>query len=342
MMNEVLKYRNQIYGLCAIWIVLFHIQGRLGVPEVPVITPLMKMGNAGVDVFMFLSGYCLCLSFKRNSDLRRFFKKRVMRVVVPYVVIAIPYLLYKAFVFHHSMPFFHQCGTFVANLTGLSFWISGFQTTWFVHAIIAMYCFFPLFFHIVSKGKWAAGALLAVTYATILLCAYYLPNYDKNAIALCRFPVFMLGIIMAYYNWDVPLTRRNLVISFIYVVLTIWVFPTKEYMSNHFENGYAALFLFFITMVIPLIILMAKLVGKAAGGINRTLLYIGGLSLEIYIIHVMILNILRDCSIIGNQMVMTPLKGCLLYVIVITLAIVLAQGFSAFTNRFLIKDSIKT
>ena len=123
-MKEILKYRNQIYGLCAIWIVLFHIQRRLGFPEVPILTPLLKMGNAGVDVFMFLSGYCLCLSFKRNNDLGRYFKKRVMRVVVPYLVIAIPYFLYKSFFIKSSLSLFAQCKSFFIDLAGVSFWIA--------------------------------------------------------------------------------------------------------------------------------------------------------------------------------------------------------------------------
>lgn len=336
-MKRVLKYRNQIYGLCAIWIIFFHIQRRIEFPDFPILTQLLKMGNVGVDVFMFLSGYCLCLSFKRNSNLRRFFRKRVSRVVIPYLIISIPYFLYRAFIVKQSLSFFKQCLTFAIDISGVSFWLKGFQTTWFVHAIIVLYCLFPLFYYIISKGKKVGITLMALIYLLILLCYFYLPSFDNNDIALCRFPVFILGIFMAYYGLGAFQTKRSLFISAIYVILIIWILPTKDFMYQHFRNGYAPLFIFFITMVIPLMALMAKVVEKLDAVSNRILLFIGGLSLEIYIIHVMVLNILRDCGIIEIELETDPIKGCLIYLFVPLLTIILSYISSEFVNKYIIK-----
>lgn len=335
-MKEVLKYRNQIYGLCAIWIVLFHIQRRLGFPEIPIITPLLEMGNLGVDIFMFLSGYCLCLSFKRNNDLRRFFGKRVTRVVIPYLIITTPYLLYKSFVVGKNMSFLIQVKSFFVNLTGLSFWIDGFQTSWFVHAIIVLYCLFPFFYYIVSKGKLSGIALIVLTYLFVLVNYCYSPIFEKNAIALCRFPVFILGILMAYHNWDVALNKRNLIISLIYLIILIWIIPTKKVLSGFFSYGYTSLFLFFITMVIPSMVLMVPIVKRSKGFINQFFLFTGGLSLEIYMIHIMILNIMRDYSFIQEGVKVNSLEGCAYYLLVIILTSLLAYGFSIFTKKFII------
>lgn len=294
------------------------------------------MGNVGVDIFMFLSGYCLCLSFKRNSDLRSFFRKRVTRVVIPYLVIAIPYFLYRAFIVKHSLLFPSQIITFAIDITGISFWLKGFQTTWFVHAIIVLYCLFPLFYRIISKGKVAGVALLVATYLLILFCYFYSPIFDKNAIALCRFPVFIFGVLMAYYGLGNFQSKRCMIASAIYVVLVIWIIPTKL-MYENFSIWYALLFVFFITMVIPLMVLMAKIVEKMGAVSNRILLFIGGLSLEIYMIHVMMLNILRDSHIIENGIVVGPIKGCLIYLFVPLLTIILSNVSSVFVNRYIIK-----
>lgn len=336
-MKRVLKYRNQIYGLCAIWIIFFHIQRRIEFPDFPILTPLLKMGNVGVDVFMFLSGYCLCLSFKRNSNLRRFFRKRVSRVVIPYLVISIPYFLYRAFIVKQSLSFFKQCLTFAIDISGVSFWLKGFQTTWFVHAIIVLYCLFPLFYRIICKGKTAGVALIIATYLLIFFCYYFSPIFDKNAIALCRFPVFIFGILMAYYRWGLSFKKRHLFAFAIFVILIIWIIPTKELMYEHFRIWYAPLFVFYITMVIPLMVLMAKMVEKLDAVSNRILLFIGGLSLEIYIIHVMVLNLLRDCRIIENEMAVDPIKGCLIYFFVSLFTIILSYITSVFVNNFIIK-----
>ena len=162
---------------------------------------------------------------------------------------------------------------------------------------------------------------------------YFSPIFDKNAIALCRFPVFIFGILMAYYGWGLSFKKRHLFAFAIFVILIIWIIPTKELMYEHFRIWYAPLFVFYITMVIPLMVLMAKMVEKLDAVSNRTLLFIGGLSLEIYIIHIMILNILRDCRIIENDMVVDSIKGCLLYVVVISISILLAYCFSCVTKK---------
>ena len=84
---KILQNRNEIYGFCALWIMVFHIEKQVGLPwHIPFFTPFIQMGNAGVDVFMLLSGYCLCLSFARNPDWKSFYKKRVVRVVLPYLI----------------------------------------------------------------------------------------------------------------------------------------------------------------------------------------------------------------------------------------------------------------
>ena len=108
-------------------------------------------------------------------------------------------------------------------------------------------------------------------------------------------------------------------------------------MYEHFRIWYAPLFVFYITMVIPLMVLMAKMVEKLDAVSNRILLFIGGLSLEIYIIHIMILNILRDCRIIETDMVADPIKGCLIYLFVPLLTIILSYFSSEFVNKYIIK-----
>ena len=179
--------------------------------------------------------------------------------------------------------------------------------------------------------------MIIATYLLIFFCYYFSPIFDKNAIALCRFPVFIFGILMAYYGWGLSFKKRHLFAFAIFVILIIWIIPTKDFMYQHFRNGYAPLFIFFITMVIPLMALMAKIVEKLDAVSNRILLFIGGLSLEIYIIHIMILNILRDYRIIENEMAVDPINGCLIYFFVSLFTIILSYITSVFVNNFIIK-----
>ncbi|MCH5211596.1 MAG: hypothetical protein J1G06_01135 [Oscillospiraceae bacterium] len=67
-LEQMLKYRNSIYGFCAIWIVLFHVYGGPE-KELSIVGNLISCGNMGVDIFLFLSGVCLSLSFKSKKAL---------------------------------------------------------------------------------------------------------------------------------------------------------------------------------------------------------------------------------------------------------------------------------
>ena len=118
-MEQVLKHRDEIYGLLAIWIMCFHIDSSCySIPNIPLLKNFINIGNAGVDVFLFLSGYCLYLSLNRNSNVVNFFRKRFKRVVIVYLVIAIPFFLYKSiFEIHSNRVLF-----FFYDLSGLSFW----------------------------------------------------------------------------------------------------------------------------------------------------------------------------------------------------------------------------
>ena len=53
-LNVILEQRAAIYGILSIWIMLFHIAKRIGVPGNPgIISPLINMGNVAVDIFFF-------------------------------------------------------------------------------------------------------------------------------------------------------------------------------------------------------------------------------------------------------------------------------------------------
>ena len=139
-MEQILKYRNGIYGFMALWILFFHIEIRVGMAtQMPFLTNFVQMGNFGVDVFMFLSGYCLALSLNRNSSTKQFYAKRFKRLVVSYLVIAVPFFLWKCYAEFSSWHFLH----FVYDVTGLSFWLEGCQNAWFVEAIILFYIITP-------------------------------------------------------------------------------------------------------------------------------------------------------------------------------------------------------
>lgn len=88
----LMKYRNTLYGICAVWIVFFHVYNLLYQPKIHIISQLISMGNMGVDVFLFLSAVGLAYSLEKNT-LVDFYKNRVLRVYFPFLIISVPFFL---------------------------------------------------------------------------------------------------------------------------------------------------------------------------------------------------------------------------------------------------------
>lgn len=293
-MEQILRYRNQIYGFCALWIMFFHVQRTVGTCfDIPLLTSFIRLGNCGVDVFLFLSGYCLTLSYKKDSRIGIFYKKRFFRLLIPFFVIAIPYYLFKNVTRGASDGIFPIACGFLRDITGLSFLQCGVQTTWFVFAILWLYILFPLIYRIIIYSRKAALILMFVLYGIIIL-SYLEPFHQNYAIALTRFPVFVLGSIMAYYKVEPRMNVKWWIFFLGWIFVFMGVAPINDIVySRSLPRPF--LWMFFITLVLPIVYTLGWLFGKTAkeGVVMKLLLFTGNLSLEVYMVHVMILNIAK-------------------------------------------------
>lgn len=99
---DLSTYRAEIYGFSAIWIVLLHAVG-CGIDwsfELTFLVPLqvfIKTGSLGVDIFLVLSGMSLYYSWQNNQEIDRFFKRRVLRLLPSFFLIAGTYVLFNVY-----------------------------------------------------------------------------------------------------------------------------------------------------------------------------------------------------------------------------------------------------
>ena len=95
------KHRTILMGITILSIIFFHYTEdcvNYNYNLAPSIVYYKKyIGSSGVDIFLFLSGFGLYYSFKKNQDLRTFFKKRFTRILIPYFIISIPAWYIKDF-----------------------------------------------------------------------------------------------------------------------------------------------------------------------------------------------------------------------------------------------------
>lgn len=160
-------YRNLLMGLAAIGVFVMHfiVQGVLAFPSPikKIETVLLLWGSSGVDVFCLLSGFGLFYSLEKNPKLSQYYKKRVIRVYVPFLLITIPGYL---FFLKISIK---KC---LIKWTTLYLWVSGNDGTWFVSFIIVMYLLSPIiykFYKFSSTKKLIVKHCIAVALMWILL-----------------------------------------------------------------------------------------------------------------------------------------------------------------------------
>ncbi len=126
-----------------------------------------------VPLFVMASGYLL-LPLKENQDIPAFFKKRFVRVFIPFAIVSLCYLI---------LPYFWGATDGEAIKMGLVRLLFNFNGAsahlWFVYMILGLYMFMPVLSPWLSKvGKKGEQAFLAVWLlaSTCYLAKGFLPQ----------------------------------------------------------------------------------------------------------------------------------------------------------------------
>ena len=72
-----------------LFIILFHV----ALPRENAFFGLRRMGNVGVDMFLFLSGIGLWFSWMKNPSTKHFFIRRYLRIYPAWLIIACLYYI---------------------------------------------------------------------------------------------------------------------------------------------------------------------------------------------------------------------------------------------------------
>ena len=190
--------RNVIFGIATLWIGLFH-SDNLTMAQyndnqflIDAFRFFRGSGNAGVDMFLFLSGIGLFFSFSKDSRVLSFWKKRLMRVLPTAFLIATFYVSFR----YVNGRFTSGLTFYLSRLTFTYFFWRGERVFWFISLILALYLVFPVMYKIIERFRlWGALGMIALVLAFNFLLRAFAPGiYSNVEIAFCRIPVFIIGI----------------------------------------------------------------------------------------------------------------------------------------------------
>lgn len=126
--------------------------------------------NVGVQIFFFISGF---LYGNKNIDnIKEFYQKRIIKVLVPYSIFSIIICLIEVLFLKSHYTF----GTIFANTIGIGVYTGNYYLishTWFVTYILICYLLLPLFSKILNKTFKKNCVYFLMTCFVLYILQYY-------------------------------------------------------------------------------------------------------------------------------------------------------------------------
>lgn len=298
LLETVSKYRPQIMGFAAIWILIHHVRDEAllffdvpGLKRVEIF--FNNIGFCGVDIFLFLSGWGLYYALKKHN-LTVYYKRRYRRLIAPFVMVCLVKALFEQWEF---MKFFKAvtCWSFVAEYIHIPLW--------FIPAIAIIYLFYPLYHKAFEKfsNKYIFTAAALMLWFAIAFGSSLIFSRKDVFIVINRIPVFLVGILfgwMAYNGKKLPEKASLAVIA----VMLLGGFQLQYYCTFRnlkfllpVTNNCLPAFLIGISMCFT-VAYCFRLLGKVTV-IQKIYGFVGAMTLELYAAQEAVLNVLKAKTI---------------------------------------------
>ncbi|MCQ2482901.1 MAG: acyltransferase family protein [Clostridia bacterium] len=289
---------KSVQAFCALGIVLHHIALKTCSPSIAAefyqdgLEPLLKVGFLFVAVFFFCSGYGLNLSYTtKEKYLDSFFYKRVLPILIPFAESSI---LFLGFEINTDFDF---SGVILLN-----------TYSWYVVALLVCY----LIFVISCKFSKKVLRFVFIPLCLVLYCAvcefFGFGTWCFNSV-----PAFYVGVLFAEFRNGITAAAKR-IYPVLITILTV-IFGATFYLSSYYDFGASGcnyLSGYFLVIIFQMIssvafVLLFVFAGMKVNFGNTILSFVGKLTLEIYLFHVLFVEIFGYCFI-------NPTTGPVLYV----------------------------
>ncbi len=280
--GNISRYRAEQMGAAMLFVILFHVALDRGDP----FYGLRRCGNVGVDIFLFLSGVGLWFAWTKTPDVRRFYNRRLLRILPTWLFVATAFYLPD---FLGSRRFSTSITDLIGDITlNWDFWLHDELTFWYVPAIMALYVAAPWYMRLIERHavyRWLP--LLMVVWCVMV--EWVLPIHRAVGhleIFWSRVPIFFIGINCGRYVKE----NRTVDGSAVWLLLLTFTmtFGTCLYLEQ-VRHGNFPLFverMLYIPFTVCTVLVMNRIFRRTPQWVNAFFRFVGALSLEAYLIHI--------------------------------------------------------
>lgn len=286
---NISRFRGELMGAAMLFVILFHVS----LPRSDAFFGLRRMGNIGVDIFLFLSGIGLWFSWMKEAEaslgfgrrLRRFYWRRLVRIYPAWLLMAslfyVPdYLGPRKF----SQTFADLLGDVLVNW---DFWLYDELTFWYVPSIMMLYLFAPFYMSLIHRHpvyKW----LPVVMVMWCILVQWVTPIHQAVGhleIFWSRVPIFFIGVNMG----EMVRRRESIDGAGIWMILLMFGMAlSASLFLEQVRHGQFPLFIermLYIPLTVTSVLLLNRVFRRTPSWFNGVFKWVGALSLEAYLIH---------------------------------------------------------
>lgn len=262
--QNIVENKTKLMGGSICLIMLFHTNAG---SNCLVVTFVKNLCDIGVDMFLFLSGFTCAYSFARNPNVRLFYKKRFIRIVPAYLIVATLW-----YAWHYVQNDNMSWQVWLFNIFTLNFFIDGCLDFWYIPVIIVFYFLLPPYVGLIKRNRLGRYIPYLIVIGSFI--GAFLHFFEPQSFLYLRLPIYLIGINAFYYSNNVEKDMPSYVKLFILIVALMGLFYVMYIRPDYYQLKY----LFYI----PLVLFIMQI----RKGIQVRIFSILGIyTLELYLLH---------------------------------------------------------
>lgn len=291
---NVSRFRAEHMGMAMLFVILFHV----ALPRYHDFYGLRRMGNLGVDIFLFLSGIGLWFSWSKVKvngiadfcrEYKDFYLRRLARIYPTWLVIACLFYIPRDIPMNGSEIHWSSIREALGDiLINWDFWLHDELTFWYVPATMMLYLFAPPYMELVRRHpiyKW----LVVVMVMWCILVQYVTPIHNTVGhieIFWSRVPIFFLGLNMG----EMVRKKESLDGQCIWMIWIMFgmTLGTGIWLEQELHGKFPLFIerMLYIPLTVTTIILLNRVFRRTPAWFNKCFAFVGSVSLEAYLIHI--------------------------------------------------------